>query len=264
MLEQQVTGGDEQHVERDHNLQPVAHRRKCAPASAAALAWTPAISAGTKIGTARIGNNMSPPRVRPVIAESSVASAGNPIAPAQGSAPDARSIGRLEIEKLTPSGSPRPLPQTAMKINARRVCGEERPGSSGLSSRPRIAPLRARRAARDSRRASRENHRDPQRTRGNVDAADPRRVEREDQHHQHQHREREQRECALAATKLERSLCAGLRQIQTSLLSAEQRADSAPRRTSSLGAGSARRPARDLVNSKLDALRFRGQHAPSR
>src|SRR5216683_5691915 len=28
MFEQQVTGGDEQHVERDHDFQPVGHRRE--------------------------------------------------------------------------------------------------------------------------------------------------------------------------------------------------------------------------------------------
>src|SRR5271156_3483648 len=113
-----------------------------APASAAALAFTPAISAGTKIGTARIGNSRSPPRVRPVIAESSVASAENPIAPSTrigASRTVDASKSRLKNNTIRITA---PTSATAMKINAAASLVAKRvAGSSGLSSRPRIAPL---------------------------------------------------------------------------------------------------------------------------
>src|SRR5580704_19147605 len=142
MLEQQVTGGDEEHVECDHDLEPVAHRVERRAASAAALAFTPAISAGTKIGTARIGNSMSPPRVRPVIAESSVASAENPIAPrtrigASRTVDPSKSRLKNNTIRITA-----PTSATAMKINAAAsLAAYSVAGSSGLSSSPRIAPL---------------------------------------------------------------------------------------------------------------------------
>src|SRR5258705_2243588 len=113
-----------------------------APESAAVLALTPAISAGTNIGTARIGSNISPARVCPVAAESSVASAEKPSAPSIRTGirrtSDA-SNSRLKNNTIITTA---PASTTAIKRKAAvSFAAYSVDASSGLSSRPRIAPF---------------------------------------------------------------------------------------------------------------------------